>query len=223
MNKNILKNFREVEKNIFKSTKVKYKPSRTWLFYNFLFILWIWWVKISRRNFSDSAKQADIIFKKIDLSGNTIDIAGGSGWMSKYWRPTKSSDYYTIADPLFRKDLKSRQAYKKGRLLFYECFAERLPFKNEQFDTAIIAASIDHVNDPLKAIEESSRVLKRNGHLLIVQKICEDKITYIIGHAKTYDLEQIKILINNYFTIKNIFLSQDKKVVYIWAANRNVA
>lgn len=143
--------------------------------------------------------------------------------MSKYWKPLSPTDYYTIADPLFRKDLESRQAYKDGRLLFYECFAEDLPFKAGQYDTAIIAASIDHLSDPLKAVKETSRVLKRDGHLLIVQKICEDKISYTIGHAKTYDLEQIKELTKGHFKIKNVILSQDKKVVYIWAVNRSGA
>lgn len=45
--------------------------------------------------------------------------------------------------------------------------AENLPFKNEKYDGIISFQSIEHLNNRLKFLRESYRILKRNGFLLI--------------------------------------------------------
>lgn len=48
-----------------------------------------------------------------------------------------------------------------------EAIAENLPFKNEEFDFAIMMTTICFVDDPLKALQEAFRVLKDGGFLII--------------------------------------------------------
>jgi len=44
---------------------------------------------------------------------------------------------------------------------------KKLPFKNKTFDTIIMSGVIEHLENPLKALKECNRVLKKDGRLLI--------------------------------------------------------
>jgi len=46
-------------------------------------------------------------------------------------------------------------------------FGENLPFLNETFDFVMIIISLCFVNEPLKVLQESQRVLKKNGRIII--------------------------------------------------------
>lgn len=64
--------------------------------------------------------------------------------------------------------------------------AEKLPFKNNVFDTVIAPEVIYYLNDPINMIRESYRVLKNRGVFIIStisQKwMCIDKIRTILGN-----------------------------------------
>lgn len=60
--------------------------------------------------------------------------------------------------------------FAKGRypqIKFTKAEAEKLPFKNNQFDLILCYETIEHVRDPRKAIREMRRVLKKGGHLIL--------------------------------------------------------
>lgn len=48
--------------------------------------------------------------------------------------------------------------------------AEILPFQNNTLDGIFMVAALHHLSNPEKAIEEIARVLKPNGHLLILRE-----------------------------------------------------
>lgn len=50
---------------------------------------------------------------------------------------------------------------------FIQGVGEYLPFKDESFDSVIITATLDHVNSPSKVFNESHRVLKEKGQMLL--------------------------------------------------------
>lgn len=58
----------------------------------------------------------------------------------------------------------ARKYHPKQR--FEVAFAELLPFKNESFDAVYCFDVLEHVNDPVVALKEMRRVLKKDGTLL---------------------------------------------------------
>jgi len=56
---------------------------------------------------------------------------------------------------------------------FIQGVGEYLPFKDESFDSVIITATLDHVNSPSKVFNESHRVLKGKGQMLL--SVCVGK------------------------------------------------
>jgi ubiquinone/menaquinone biosynthesis C-methylase UbiE len=50
---------------------------------------------------------------------------------------------------------------------FVKGFAENLPFERETFDGVLFATSLDHIEEPLQALNQAFRVLKPNGYMFI--------------------------------------------------------
>jgi len=98
---------------------------------------------------------------------------------------------------------------KDPNIKIIEGNAYLLPFENNLFDIIIAAAIIEHLKEPKKMLDESWRVLK-NGGLLIITTPDPffNKIAELIGffdkggHEKTYNLKELKkILSKNNFQI----------------------
>ena len=76
----------------------------------------------------------------------------------------------------------------------YVCDVTTLPFANSQFDAVFIIAVLEHVIDPIKAVQEISRVLKTNGRVFsaipFMQQVhmgCFDFQRYtLLGHRWLY-------------------------------------
>ena len=90
--------YEEKYKNVFLKKSRDNAP--LWWFYQVLFKLWIIYTKLTKRDFTSTAKNLGNAIGETEISGNLIDIGGGSGWMSKYWQ---AGGLYTVLDPLFRK------------------------------------------------------------------------------------------------------------------------
>jgi len=62
-------------------------------------------------------------------------------------------------------DIDRRVFHKNGAQLFYPIIADahHLPFKNEVFDVILFISCIEHLDHPLTAINEISRITKQNG------------------------------------------------------------
>lgn len=209
--------FRQKQKNIYFSQEKKWVGVQ-WSWYQILFRCWLIYVKLTKRNFSKSEEELKNNLSKLNFSGNTIDIAGGSGSISQFWKPNNPKDCYVVVDPLFRKSITDQKAYKEGKLIYYQAYAENLPFKDKPFDLALIAASLDHVNDPQKTLSEANRVLNNAGHLLIIQKIHNSKTSYDLGHIKTFSAEEVDNLLKNAsFKIEKKLFSKDNQVAFIWS------
>jgi len=65
----------------------------------------------------------------------------------------------------------------KREFEFVSSIAENLPFEDESFDNICFASSLDHCIDPIEAIKEGFRVLKKGGYIFIWSSIVfEDDI-----------------------------------------------
>lgn len=195
------------------------KPiSQKWIFWQIVFRLWIIYVKLTRRKFKQDQIDFEKALSKRKLSGNLIDIGGGEGWMSRYWKSKNKSDNYVICDPLFRTSMLKQAKYQLGKMRFVQCYGEDLPIKSNSFDTAIIAATIDHVENPRKTLKETARVLREGGKLLMVHKISQRDLSHNLGHIHRLDSDKLTKIIKKFFTIDESILSSNKEIVYIWAS-----
>ena len=89
--------------------------------------------------------------------------------------------------------------------------AENMPFKNECFDAVMFLASLEFIDDYSKAIEETHRVLKSRGMLLILmlnpqsqyfRAKYRDKNSYIRRNIRHINTKEIKDFISRYFFSK---------------------
>ena len=99
----------------------------------------------------------------------------------------------------------------------------RLPFKNGTFDYVAIIITICFVKDPRKVIEESYRVLKKNGKIIIgivdknsfLGKFYQKKKSVFYGKAKFFGVDELTSLIkstgfNRFYYCQTIFGLSDK-------------
>lgn len=103
------------------------------------------------------ADEAQTLKKLIGNRTNGLDIGMGSG---RFALPLG-------IDAGVEPSQKMREiAIAKG-LHPVDGIAENLPFENETFDFALMITVICFVDDPLKALQEAYRVIRKNGSLII--------------------------------------------------------
>jgi ubiquinone/menaquinone biosynthesis C-methylase UbiE len=102
-----------------------------------------------------------------DLS--VIDVACGTGIMARAIAPYVSS---VVGIDITREMLHAarQQAEEKNlnNIEFIECDARNICFEAQSFDLAISRFSIHHFANPLLELREMHRVIKKSGHLAIV-------------------------------------------------------
>jgi len=108
---------------------------------------------------------------------------------------TKGADFIVYLDisPVALMNLKAMNC---GR--FVTADAACLPFRDGIFDTVICSEVLEHLQDDLKAIEESARVLRRGGSLLLTfphQDFYYGADDRFVGHYRRYRLGVMEALI----------------------------
>jgi SAM-dependent methyltransferase len=91
-------------------------------------------------------------------SGRILDIGCGRQTVRKYF---KASHTYYGLDSLET----GLPLYNTIPSIFGD--AVHLPFPDETFDTVILLEVLEHLNDPIRAMQEARRVLKLDGILII--------------------------------------------------------
>ncbi|TET64336.1 MAG: methyltransferase domain-containing protein [Candidatus Stahlbacteria bacterium] len=105
------------------------------------------------------------------IRGSALEIGCGNGVVRhflnrdvEYWGTDPDKDW--ILHPLFSYTRNIFPCLNEP-FLFIQGVGEYLPFKDESFDNVIITATLDHVNSPAQVFEESYRVLKDKGQMLL--------------------------------------------------------
>ena len=118
--------------------------------------------KFSQFNLSTENRKDVIEFKKFSkFSGNVLDIGCGPVTPS-YLRNNTDVELIVGIDPL----LSFNNDSSEENIDLMKAIGEFLPFDDDSFDFVCFGTSFDHVLDPDKVLNESKRVLKKNGNLV---------------------------------------------------------
>lgn len=120
----------------------------------------------SKMNMYDTKKRVEVFYNELlteDLKGKKLLDAGcGTGWFSKaaYDRGANVTSM-DLGEGLLSKVAKKCDSNRVvGSIL-------EMPFEDNSFDFVVSSEVIEHVPDPLKAIDEIHRVLKPGGKVVL--------------------------------------------------------
>lgn len=106
-----------------------------------------------------------------DAKGRTIDLGAGTGANLGLYPDAVTELVLAEPDPHMAKQLRSKLAKASGSAELVEAPAERLPFEDSSFDTAVFTLVLCTVSDPEAALAEAARILKPGGKLLFVEHV----------------------------------------------------
>jgi len=97
---------------------------------------------------------------------HAVDVGGGYGRLSVVL--TQFADKVTLAEPS-QQQLDIAKDFLKGKptIAMQLAQAEKLPFKDNSIDLAMVVRVIHHLPNPIPAFEEIYRVLEKDGYFLI--------------------------------------------------------
>ena len=103
--------------------------------------------------------------------GIRILDAGGCGNSPLKYRMASLGGLVTVAD-IDEASWRKEESYGllavySGRISFCRADLMQLPFSDGSYDRVVCASTLEHLSDPLQAVQEMWRVLKPGGRLLI--------------------------------------------------------
>lgn len=106
-----------------------------------------------------------------EAKGRTIDIGAGTGLNIELFPPEVSELVLAEPDPHMLKRLRVKLAESGREASVVPVPAEKLPFEDDSFDTAVFTLVLCTVPDPAAALAEAARVLRPGGKLLFVEHV----------------------------------------------------
>ena len=96
---------------------------------------------------------------------NCLEVGSASGYMISEIAKRYPQVKFHAIDPYEAAIKFAKKQYP--HINFVKAEAEKLPFKNNQFDLILCYETIEHVRNPQKAIFEMKRVLKKRGKFIL--------------------------------------------------------
>jgi ubiquinone/menaquinone biosynthesis C-methylase UbiE len=106
-----------------------------------------------------------------EARGRTVELGAGTGLNLDLYPDAVTELVLTEPDPHMIKRLHGRVAESGRKVEVHEVGAEKLPFEDASFDTAVATLVLCTVPDPEAAVAEARRVLKPGGRLLFLEHV----------------------------------------------------
>lgn len=103
--------------------------------------------------------------------GRTLELGAGTGVNLGLYPDAVEELVLVEPDPHMAKRMRERLSRSARQAEIVEAPAERLPFDDDSFDTAVSTLVLCTVPDPIAAIAELERVLRPGGRLLFVEHV----------------------------------------------------
>ena len=104
--------------------------------------------------------------------GTVVEIGVGTGLNFSHYRADAIAHFYAVEpDPFMRRQAERRAAAIAFPIEFLAATAEQLPLPDQSVDTVVTTLVLCSVDDPDQASREMHRVLKRDGHLLLIEHV----------------------------------------------------
>jgi ubiquinone/menaquinone biosynthesis C-methylase UbiE len=107
----------------------------------------------------------------VGASGRVLELGAGTGLNLELYPEGVEELVLLEPDPHMAKRLRAAAAASPRPLTVSEAPAERLPFEDSSFDTAVSTLVLCTVPDPEAAMAEVARVLKPGGRLLFLEHV----------------------------------------------------
>ena len=110
-----------------------------------------------------------------DLQGSVLDIGAGTGAMFPYFvEHAEHATFHAIEpDPYMRKRAQKRANRLDLDIEIRDARAEALPYDAGTFDVVIASLVFCTIEDPQKAVQEVTRVLKPNGEFRFFEHVAD--------------------------------------------------
>lgn len=109
--------------------------------------------------------------KLCEAVGATIEIGAGTGLNLGHY-PSELTELVLVEpDPSMRRRLQRRKEEVQSNAAIVGANAERLPFANESFDTAVVSFVLCSVTDVKAALGEITRILVPGGQVLFLEHV----------------------------------------------------
>lgn len=103
--------------------------------------------------------------------GRTIELGAGTGANLDLYPETVEELILVEPDPHMVRRLRSKLSGAGRRAELVEAPAERLPFEDSSFDTAVFTLVLCTVPDPAAVLAEAARVLRSGGRMLFIEHV----------------------------------------------------
>jgi ubiquinone/menaquinone biosynthesis C-methylase UbiE len=125
--------------------------------------------------FNGPAERAGLREQRRDLlaqaTGATIEIGAGTGLNLPHYPPAVTRLALVEPDPQMSRRLRSHVARSGRTAEIRSATADRLPFPDASFDTAVVTFALCSVPDEQAALTEITRVLAPGGRLLFLEHV----------------------------------------------------
>ncbi|MFX1536654.1 MAG: class I SAM-dependent methyltransferase [Promethearchaeota archaeon] len=105
------------------------------------------------------------------LRESILEVGVGTGKNLPYYHPQARVTGIDISPGMITKAKQKISSFQGEKLKLRLMNAEQLEFKDETFDNVVCTFVLCSVPNPIQAVEEMLRVLKKNGRLLLLEHV----------------------------------------------------